>query len=85
MLERAVQGLRVGTGPQQAFLAAGVLMVWALFLRLAIALTWWIVPIVWMIWCAVFWRPSLTAAIIEFVSAGVPLHTDSSAIDVLFP
>ena len=65
-----MQGLRHGSSPQRAFLAAGVVMTWALALRAAIALLWWIVPLVWAVWRAVFWRPSLTAALIELVIAG---------------
>lgn len=45
-------------------------MVWALALRVAWALTWWIVPLLWAVWCAVFWRPSLIAATLETVLAG---------------
>ena len=66
----ALQGLRLGSKPQRAFLAAGVLMAWALALRVAIGVLWWIVPLVWAVWRAVFWRPSLMAALIELVIAG---------------
>ena len=69
-LATAVQGLRHGTNPQRASLAAGVLMAWALALRIIFALVWWIVPLVWAVWRAVFWHPSLTAALIETVMGG---------------
>ena len=45
-------------------------MAWALALRVAIGILWWIVPLVWAVWRAVFWRPSLMAALIELVIAG---------------
>ena len=71
----AVQKLRHGSSPQRASLAAGVVMTWALALRIAIALLWWIVPLVWAVWRAVFWRPSLTASLIEVVIAGAHCKT----------
>ena len=65
-----VQGMRHGTAPQRACLAAGVVAAWVLLLRLAVWLVWGIVPMMWTVFCVVYWRPTVTAAIIETVIWG---------------
>ena len=55
-------------------------MAWALALRITIAVLWWIVPVLWAVWRAVFWRPSLTAALIELVIAGGHRQMDDEGL-----
>lgn len=73
-----VQKRRFGTHNERVATACGVIVIWTVAICCAYRYTWWLLRAVWVVWCWIFWRPPLSAGIIETILLGAPQPLASS-------